>query len=409
VGRAGDSSRGGRSLPRARPGAAGRRGGLAPFPERSPARAGGAAAAAPATPEWPRARERWRGLPAPPNALIGREHETAELQAWLREPHARLLTLLGLPGVGKTRLALATAEALAAHFEDGVELVALAPVHDPELVVSTIARALGVQDLGGRPLLDTLAAYLRERHLLLVLDNFEHLLSAAPRVADLLAAAPALHVLVTSRAPLHLYGEHEYPVPPLALPDLGQLPPADALARVPAVALFVERARAVRRDFPLTADNAAVVAEVCVRLEGLPLPIELAAARVKVLSPAAILARLERRLELLTGGPRERAARLQTLRASVAWSHELLAEAEQVLFRRLAVFAGGWTLEAAEGICGDWGGTLPEGRGILRASRRVPGVGGQGSEVPDPRPLAPDSPLLELLARLVDQSLVLAE
>jgi len=220
-------------------------------------------------------------------------------------------------------------------------------------------------------------AALSRRHLLLVLDNFEHLPDAAGVVGDLLAACPELKVLATSRAPLRVYGEREAPVPPLGLPDSARLPAPEALADFPAVALFVERARAVRPDFALTADNAAAVAELCRRLDGLPLAIELAAARVKLLAPAAIVARLDRRLELLTAGARNAPNRHQTLRAAVDWSYDLLSEPEQALLRRLAVFAGGWTLEAAEGVCA-----------------------GDGIAV---------SEVLELLARLVDQSLVQAD
>ena len=199
-----------------------------------------------------------------------------------------------------------------------------------------------------------------------MLDNFEHVLEAAPRVADLLAAAPQLKLLVTSRIPLHLSGEHEYPVPPLALPDPAHLPEVSSLSQYEAVALFVERARAVKADFAVTNANAPAVAEICVRLDGLPLAIELAAARVKLLSPQALLARLEQRLDLLTGGPRDLPARQQTLRATIDWSYDLLGPDEQTLFARLAVFAGGCTLEAAEAVCGG-DGLLA---GLVDAGRR---------------------------------------
>ena len=254
-------------------------------------------------------------LQAPLTRLIGREAEVAAVRDALLAPEVRLLTLVGAPGIGKTRLALAVAQALAAGppagahdgtsaepgFADGVVFVPLAPLRDPELVVPTFAQALGVREAAGEPLLETLRVGLRDRRLLLVLDNCEHLPAAAPAVAELLSACPGLTVLATSRAPLHLYGEHEYPVPPLGLPDLARLAEPAALARVPAVALLVERARAVRPDFRLTPENAPAVAEVCVRLDGLPLALELAAARVKVLSPQAILARLGSRLEALPG------------------------------------------------------------------------------------------------------------
>lgn len=266
-------------------------------------------------------------------------------------PTVRLVTLVGAPGVGKTRLALEVALALLGHVEDGVFFVSLAPLRDPELMISAIAQTLGVREIGGRPLAESLADHLRARHLLLVLDNFEHLAAAGPAVAELLAACPLLKVLATSRAPLHVYGERELPVPPLALPDLERLAPPAALAGVPSVALFLERAQAVRPDFGLTRQNAAVVAEICHRLDGLPLALELAAARIKLLPPRAILARLGSRLEPLAGGARDLPARHQTLRAAIAWSHDLLAADKQRLLRRLAAFAGGWTLEAAEAVC----------------------------------------------------------
>jgi predicted ATPase len=252
--------------------------------------------------------------------------------------------------VGKTRLALAVAERLRSRFADGVVLVSLAPLRDPALVASAIAHALGVREEGHRPVEECLVAQLRARQLLLVLDNFEQVLAAAPLVAELLAACPQVTVLATSRAALHLRGEHEFPVLPLALPD--PQAPFEGLAEVAAVALFLDRAQALRPDFGLSPANAATVAAICRRLDGLPLAIELAAAWVKLLPPATLLRRLERRLPLLVGGARDLPERQQTLRGAIAWSYNLLHAAEQALYRRLAVFAGGCGLETVEAVCG---------------------------------------------------------
>jgi non-specific serine/threonine protein kinase len=336
-------------------------------------------------------------LPAPLTRLIGRAAEVAAVRDALLDPEIRLLTLVGAPGIGKTRLALAVAQEMVASppagsehercagpgFADGVCLVPLAPLRDPDLVVPAIAQAVGVREAGGQSLPATLQAALRDRRLLLVLDNCEHLPAAAPLVGELLAACRGLTVLATSRAPLHLYGEHQYPVPPLALPDLARLRDPHALTEIPAVALLVERARAVRPDFRLTPQNAPAVAELCVRLDGLPLALELAAARLKLLPPGALLARLGSRLDLLADGARDRPARHQTLRAALAWSHDLLSAGEQRLLRRLAVFVGGWTLEAAEAVC----------------------AFGAGEEEDDGAPPSASS-VFDRLAMLVDQSLV---
>jgi predicted ATPase/class 3 adenylate cyclase len=288
-------------------------------------------------------------LPVQSTALIGRERELSAVVGLIRRPEVRLVTLHGPGGCGKTRLAIQAAAELVDDFADGVYLVALESVEDPALVVPTIAQTLGVNETGSQGLDDALFQALTERAVLLVLDNFEHLLPAAPRLSDLLATTD-VHLVVTSRAALRLSGEYEWPVPPLALP-----PPsvrgAEALAQYDAVALFVDRARAVDGDFALTDENAGAVAEICVRLDGLPLAIELAAARIRLLPPDAILDRLQERFSLLTSGPRDLPSRQQTLSGAIDWSYDLLAPSEQQLFARLSVFAGGCLLEAAEEVC----------------------------------------------------------
>ncbi len=297
-------------------------------------------------------------LPIPLAPFVGRHAELAAVRNELRRDGVRLLTLVGPGGVGKTRLALRVAEEVRGDFADGVVFVPLAAIRDPALVASAIAQVLGVREAGDRSPADRVKRHLRGRHLLLLLDNFEQVLPAAPLVGDLLAAAPGLRVLVTSRSVLHLYGEVGVPVPPLALPPHGTLPLPEQVLRFDAVRLFVERARDAPAGFRLTAANAAVVAAICRRLDGLPLAIELAAARIALLPPAALLARLEQRLPLLVGGPRDHPDRLRTLRGTIAWSYDLLSPEEQTLFRRLAVFVGGFTLEAAEAVCGDGGAVL---------------------------------------------------
>jgi predicted ATPase/DNA-binding SARP family transcriptional activator len=285
-------------------------------------------------------------LPAPPSPLIGREGELAALGALLADERVRLLTLTGPGGGGKSRLALEAAWTAASQFADGVAFVALAPLRDPALVAQAIGHACGVAhaDAG------SLAAHLRDRRLLLVLDNCEHLPDVGAEVAALLAAAPGLRVVATSRAALGISGEHTFPVPPLPLPNLAHLPPAAELAAVPSVALLLERGRALNPSLQLTDDNAAALAAICVRLDGLPLAIELAAARLRLLSPRDLLARLGRSLALLTGGARDLPARQQTLRATIDWSYRLLGPAEQRWFERCAMFAGSWSLAAAEAL-----------------------------------------------------------
>lgn len=293
-------------------------------------------------------------LPAQPNQLIGRQQECEELVALLRRPQSRLVTLTGPGGTGKTRLALQAAAELFGDFADGVWFVDLAPVSDPQLVLPAIVRTLGLHQGGEVSVHLHLAAYLKGRQTLLLLDNFEQVLDAAPELAALLAAVAGLKLLVTSRAVLHLQAEQEYAVAPLSVP-VSQLAPVTPawLRQYEAVQLFVERACAARPDFAVTNENAPVVAAICAHLDGLPLAIELAAARVRTLSPAALLTRLGKRLEALTGGPRDLPARQQTLRATIAWSYQLLDPAEQTLFARLGVFLDGWTLVAAESVASD--------------------------------------------------------
>ncbi len=290
-------------------------------------------------------------LPRQPTPLIGREREIEDVTDLLRRPDVWLVTLTGTGGTGKTRLAIQSAAGLLDSFADGVVFVGLAPLQDPDLVLPTAAQALGVGATSGDTLAEDLARSLRNRELLLVFDNFEHLLAAAPSVADLAAGAAGVKLLVTSRVRLHLAAEHLYPVSPLATPAGGE--DVDLLLRCESVALFETRAQAVRPDFAVTSANAEAVADVCRALDGLPLAIELAASHVDALPPAAMRERLDHRLKLLVGGARDAPERQRTLRATIDWSYELLEQAEQRLFVRLAVFAGGCAIEAAQSVCGD--------------------------------------------------------
>ncbi len=286
--------------------------------------------------------------------FVGREREVAAAKELVQRQDVRLVTVTGPGGIGKTRLAVEVAGGLIERFPGGIHFVPLSPLSDPDLVASVIVQTLGIRGEGGQSPLQMLKENLQDSlraPMLLLLDNFEHLVQAAPTVAELLVIGPNLKILVTSRAALHVYGEHEFPVPPLALPDPRSMPSVEVLSEYPAVALFVQRAVAAKPDFELNRENARAVTEICTRLDGLPLAIELAAARVKVLSPSSMLTRLASRLQLLTGGARDLPLRQQTLRAAMDWSYDLLNAAEQKLFRRLSVFVGGCNLEGVEAVC----------------------------------------------------------
>jgi predicted ATPase/transcriptional regulator with XRE-family HTH domain len=308
-------------------------------------------------------------LPAQLTLLLGRDEISHSLTAFVRRADVRLVTLTGPGGIGKTRLAMQVAVSLLGDFANGVWFVRLSRLTDPNLVIPTIAQTLGLKEMGGQAIAAALRIHLREQCLLLVLDNCEHVAAAAPDIADLLATCPTIKALTTSRAALRLRGEREYPIPPLDVPPgapgSGAALTPERLAEYPAVALFVERARAAKPDFALTAGNAAAVAEICARLDGLPLAIELAAARVKLLPPSALLTQLQRDLGFLAGGARDLDERQQAMRGAIAWSERLLSGAEQALFRRLAAFAGGCALEAAQAVCAAPVGAEPLGADLF--------------------------------------------
>jgi predicted ATPase/DNA-binding XRE family transcriptional regulator len=336
---------------------------------------------------------RRRALPASLSSFIGRDQELIELASAIET--TRLLTLTGPGGVGKTRLGLQLAQLLESRFRDGAAFVALAAIQDLTLVVPTIAQTLGKERDGARAPGEVVEA-LFDKHLLLVLDNFEHVLGAASAVIELLEACAEVKVLVTSRAPLRVRGEQEFAVPPLRLPDRGRSSDPTTLSRYDAVRLFVERARSVEPHFTLTDANAAEVAEICRRLDGLPLAIELAAAHLRLLSPQGMLSRLEQRLMVLIDGARDLPARQQTLRATIAWSHDLLGPAEQKLFQRLSIFVGGFTMAAARSVAG--------GR---RPSAAVAPSGERGAA---PQAVAAlDGDVLQLLESLLVMSMVQSE
>ncbi len=289
-------------------------------------------------------------LQTPPTSFIGREKEVAMARRLLLRTDVRLLNMTGPGGTGKTRLAQHVASGLLDTFASGVFFVPLASISDPNMVVPTIAQTFGLRESPGEPLLELVNSYLRDKQLLLVLDNFEQVEAATPQVAELLTSCPNLKILVTSRALLHAYGEQDFPVPPLDVPNLNLLPPLERLAEYEAIRLFIERAQAVKPDFTVTDENAQAIAHICARLDGLPLAIELAAARTRILPPQALLTRLTSRLNILTGGAQILPPRQQTLRNAISWSYDLLDPTEQAIFRQLSVFVGGCTLEAAERI-----------------------------------------------------------
>ena len=306
-------------------------------------------------------------LPVPATAFVGRTRELVAVGELLQRPEVRLVTITGPGGIGKSRLALELGRSVSEDFPSGVYFVPLGAISEASAIPLAITQALGIRESSGQSALENLKDYLQNSlrtQLLLLIDNFEHLVEGAPVLGELLALTNHLKILVTSRQALRVYHEQEFPLPPLAVPDTKSLTPLQALAEFPAISLFVQRAAAVKPDFKLTEENQTAVTEICARLDGLPLAIELAAARVKVLSPSAMRARLESRLQLLVGGARDLPARQQTLRHAIDWSYDLLSGPEQRLLRRLSVFRGGCTLDAAESVCntkGDLGMDVLEG------------------------------------------------
>jgi predicted ATPase/class 3 adenylate cyclase len=313
------------------------------------------------------AEPRLGNLPTPLTSFVGRERALRDVKDLVSR--SKLVTLTGPGGTGKTSLALRAAADLQAEMEDGAFLIRLGSISDPDLVIPTIATAFGIAEQAERPPLELLIEHLRAKNVLLLLDNFEQIMAATEAVGELLGQTPRVRTLVTSREALGLQGEQQYPVPPLETPDLANLPALDRLARYEAVSLFVARASAVRQGFTLNAENAAAIAEICARLDGLPLAIELAAATTKVLNPQALLARLVQRLPLLGGASRDVPARQRTLRDAIAWSYDMLPERQRELFARLSVFAGGFTLAAAESVCADTlGDTFEEVASLVNKS-----------------------------------------
>jgi predicted ATPase len=330
---------------------------------------------------------------APHTSLIGRDDDLAAARGRVLDDRVRLLTLTGPGGVGKTRLALALAEELAPTFTNGVVVVPLAAIWDPALVLPTIASAVGLREVGPGSLDEALFEFLRHRHVLLLLDNVEQVPEAGVPLAQLITACPGITAIVTSRTRLRVAEEQRFPVVPLAVPAtsrFGSHDAQDAIAAAPAVQLFLDRAQAVDPAFRLDGDNAETVAAICRRLDGLPLAIELAAARTRMLSPTELLARLDPALPLLTDGPVDAPHRLRTMRQAIAWSYDLLTPAERTALRRLAVFVGGHSLEAAEAVVGDGGDP------IAAVSPSPKSLGAASAE----------APLLETLAGLIDASMI---